>query len=265
MPLVFAGITPHAPILLPSIGKEKAEDSLEKTLDGPEQLARDLYIAKPDIIIMISPHQGVFEDTFSINAASKYTATYEQFGDLSTTHHWHGAPMFVEALSTNCHKAKLPTRFIANETLDHGSSVPLFFMTEHLKDTRIVPIGFSQLSTKAHLQFGQFLQSFIQERPERIAVIASGDLSHCLTKNSPAPHDKEGAFFDKRLMQMLETKNTVGVLTMDEKMIEAAQECGYRSILILLGILSEINYQFKRYSYEYPFGVGYLVGNCELP
>jgi aromatic ring-opening dioxygenase LigB subunit len=48
---------------------------------------------------------------------------------------------------------------------------------------------------------------------------------------------------------------------MDQTMIKNAQECAYRSTLILLGILRDMDYTFKNYSYESPFGVGYLVGN----
>jgi len=48
---------------------------------------------------------------------------------------------------------------------------------------------------------------------------------------------------------------------MDIDFVEEASQCGYRSILILLGIMKNMDYAFKNYSYEGPFGVGYLVGN----
>ena len=63
---------------------------------------------------------------------------------------------------------------------------------------------------------------------------------------------------------MLENKNTTGIANMDDKIVDSASECGYRSILILLGILKNMDYSFKNYSYEAPFGVGYLVGNFVL-
>ncbi|MBU0661114.1 AmmeMemoRadiSam system protein B [Patescibacteria group bacterium] len=264
MPLVFAGITPHTPLLIPSIGKEKAQQDLEKTINGLAQLEEELYVSKAEIIFIISPHQKQLSNTFVINGAKEYHASYEQFGDLSTKHEWPGAPLMVEALIRHLKNSATPAIINADRTLDHGASVPLSFLTTHTPDIPIIPMGFSHLSPKMHIQFGQALQAFIQERPERIAVIASGDLSHCLTKQSPAPFDKEGALFDKRLMQLLDTKNTMGVATMNTEMLKAAQECGYRSILILLGVLSEMHYTCTRYSYEYPFGVGYLVANCAL-
>ena len=65
MALVFAAITPHPPILIPTIGKDKLE-ALEKTKTALEQLEQDLYITKPDLIFIISPHTGAFKNTFTI-------------------------------------------------------------------------------------------------------------------------------------------------------------------------------------------------------
>ena len=51
------------------------------------------------------------------------------------------------------------------------------------------------------------------------------------------------------------------MLQMDENFITEAAECGFRSFLILMGILRDLNYTYQSYSYEGPFGVGYLVAN----
>ena len=95
----------------------------------------------------------------------------------------------------------------------------------------------------------------------RIAIIASGDLSHALTVESPNDYHEDGPIFDEQLIQMLEVRNTAGILGMNQDFIRNAHECGYPSVLITLGILKNINYTFKTYSYEAPFGIGYLVGN----
>ena len=52
---------------------------------------------------------------------------------------------------------------------------------------------------------------------------------------------------------------------MDKNLIEEAGECGYKSIIILLGALSLVpNFKFEILSYEGPFGVGYLVANAKV-
>ena len=72
--------------------------------------------------------------------------------------------------------------------------------------------------------------------------------------------------FDEKLINLLENNNVNEFLEMASSLIEEAGECGFRSIAILLGALSELkieNLKFKILSYEGPFGVGYLVANVE--
>jgi len=54
------------------------------------------------------------------------------------------------------------------------------------------------------------------------------------------------------------------IANLDHELIEKAAQCGYRSILILLGVLNNVSYQTEILSYEAPFGVGYLVANLKL-
>lgn len=261
--LVFAAITPHPPLLIPNIGKEETK-KVEKTKLALEKLEQDLYLAKPDIIFIISPHGSYFSDAFTINAHTNFISNFKEFGDMETKREWIGEPGIASKIDYEHNKANMPIRLIGEENLDHGSAVPLFFLTEHLPNVKILPIGYSELSSKKHLDFGYMLKDIIMDTEKRIAVIASGDLSHGLSANAPAGIVPNGKEFDNKLIELLETRNTAGIINMDEKFVEEAAQCGYRSILILLGIMKNMDYQFKNYSYEAPFGVGYLVGNFVL-
>ena len=71
---------------------------------------------------------------------------------------------------------------------------------------------------------------------------------------------------DKKLIELLKKNDIRGILNMDENLIEQAGECGYRSIVVLLGAISEFkisDLEFQILSYEGPFGVGYLVANIK--
>lgn len=263
MSLVFAAIVPHPPLLIPSIGKESVAQ-LTETQQGFERLEQDLYLAKPDIIVIISPHEGLYEDTFVVNAHTKFHSSYKEFGDVVTTEEWHGATDVAAKIGHVGNRQNIPTRLISEEELSHGASIPLHFLTKHLRHVQILPIGFSNLEPKKHIAFGEMLKDVIMDQNKRVAIIASGDLAHTHTKQTPAGFDETGALFDKELMTLLETRNTAGIIQLNPIIVTAAQECGYRSLLILLGMIKEMDYQFKTYSYEYPFGVGYLVGNFVL-
>lgn len=263
MSLIFAAIVPHPPLLIPNIGKEELK-KIEKTKQALEQLEQDLYLAKPDVIAIISPHGSLFSDAFSVNAHTHFVSAFEQFGDFSTKLEWKGADSVAARVAHRANLENLPLQLVSEEHLDHGSTVPLFYLTQHFNSLRVLPIGYSSLDAKVHLRFGEILKDIFMDTEKRIAVIASGDLSHGLTTDAPAGFHKNGKEFDQKLIELLETRNTAGIMGMDSTFVESAAECGFRSFLILLGILKNMNYNFKNYSYEGPFGVGYLVGNFVL-
>ena len=227
-------------------------------------MEQDLYIAKPDVIFIISPHASLFEEAFSVNARPELESNFGEFGDFTTKKIWQGSPEIAQQISEKVSSKNNNLRLIGRKELDHGSSIPLFYLTDHLPNIKILPFGFCSLENKEHLEFGELLKNYILDTNLRIAVIASADLSHGLTTEAPAGLSKTGKEFDEKIVELLETKNTIGIANMEENFVKEASECGYRSILILLGITKNMNYSFRNYSYESPFGVGYLVGNFVL-
>ncbi len=54
--LVFACFSPHPPIILPTVGSETDRVQVKKTISALEKLGKELAKAKPDGIIVTSPH-----------------------------------------------------------------------------------------------------------------------------------------------------------------------------------------------------------------
>jgi len=260
MPLVFSAITPHPPLLIPSIGKENI-DKVQKTKEAMEQLEEDLYLSKPDTILIISPHGSHFKDAFTININPEYETDLSEFGDLATKLKFKGEMNLSSYIRETSKDQDFSLAMISEDKLDHGSSVPLYYLSQHLPKISILPIGFSGLNWKTHLDFGYMIKNEISKVNKRVAVIASGDLSHALMTEAPAGFHADGEKFDAKLRELLESGNTSGMLQIDEQFVKNAAECGFRSFLILMGILRNVNYKYKEYSYEGPFGVGYLVAN----
>ncbi len=260
MSLVFAAITPHPPLLIPAIGKEKLE-TITNTKKAMDLLAGELYLAKPNVIIIISPHSSIFPDAFSVNAHTHFVSSFETFGDLATKKDWAGAPDLAASVSHKANSLHVPIQQVSQEGLDHGAAVALYCLTDHLPDVKVLPIGYSALTKEDHIRFGELLKEVIMNEDKRVAVIASGDLSHCLTQDSPAGYKAAGKKFDETLIQNLESGSFDSLVGLDDVMVKEAEECVYRSLLILLGVVRQMNVRFSKYSYECPLGVGYLVGN----
>ena len=262
MSLVLASIVPHPPILIPTIGKDNIKQ-LKITQNSFEKLIKKLIEKKVDTIIIISPHGEFQTNAFTINFNPKLSCNFKDFGDFSTQKIWNLDIELAYKIKESLENA-IPLQLNTNDFLDHGSSVPLFRLTENIKNIKIVPIHHSGLSLEEHYDFGRKLKKQILISNKNIAVIASGDLSHSLTKNSPAGYSSKGKKFDKKIIKLLSAKKIDKILSLDPQFINDAKECGLRPFLIQQGILKNINYKAKTLSYEAPFGVGYLVMDFEI-
>lgn len=263
MSLVFAGIVPHPTMLIQTIGKENYL-KLDKTRVALEKLEQGLYLAKPQRIIIVTPHEGIYEDAFSVNAYTELHSGFEKFGDMTTKYRWQGTPELAAKIQHKTNKEKIATRLVSNEYIGHGTSIPLIYLTTHIRDVRILPIGYSELDSATHVAFGNAIKEIIMESDQRIAVIASGDMAHTLTENSPGGFHKDGKWFDNEIMTMLKTSNLDNIVKLDKTRVDNADECLHRSLLIMCGILKNMHCSFEQYAYEAPFGVGYLTGQFHL-
>lgn len=262
MALVFSAIAPHPPLLIPAIGKDNLV-RVQKTVEAMKQLEQELYAAKPDTILIISPHGLILPDAFVINFNPFYESHLEEFGDFTTKLNFKPDTLLVNNLKESLAN-KFPLVVTSEPHLDHGAVVPLYYLTAHLPNFTILPLGYSFLPLKTHYEFGKAIQEEIVATNKRVAVVASGDLSHRLTPDAPAGHSPRGKEFDEKIIELIANKNVVSILNLDPKFIEEAGECGLRSLVILLGILDKMNYSPQLFSYEGPFGVGYLVCNFRL-
>lgn len=260
--LKFACLSPHPPILLPNIGKENLK-IIESTCRSLAKLEAEFYQTNPETLIIISPHGDLAEDAFTINQAAMLNIDFSQFGDLSTKLQYENDVQLGYQLRERL-ETKIPLRLINQPQLDHGAGVPLYCLASHLKNVKLIPIGFSLLSLENHFQFGKAIQDLIISTNKNVGVIASGDLSHCLTKEAPAGYSTKGQEFDHQFIKYLKEKNIKSILKFDPRFVDEACECGLRSFVILLGLLDDINYQVEILSYEGPFGVGYLVANFKI-
>ncbi|MEK7665564.1 MAG: AmmeMemoRadiSam system protein B [Patescibacteria group bacterium] len=261
--LVFAALTPHSPLLLPSINRERLKE-VTATREAMKQLAEELYAVRPDTLVILSSHVTMHEDTFSINLHDPYNINLNEFGDLSEYRTFHPDLGLIDHLQRTMRQKAIPTTLNTDETLHYSTSVPLLLLTEYLPNVVIVPISYAGLSPKEHFTAGEILKEAIADSTRRIAIIASGDQSHAITSDSPAGFAKEGLQYDMQVQEFIKNNNPAGLLQMKPKLVQKARECSYRSLLMLLGVLDKTNYWTKIHSYEAPFGVGYLVAHFEI-
>ena len=268
MPLVFASICPHPPILIPEIGGNEI-NKVTKTKNAMEKLAKILAEKEPETLIIISPHGLVHPDRMNVCGMKKIYGDLSNFNAPKVRFNFDNDLELAYEIDRKANQMQLQTLLYNNGgdyyELDHGSIVPLYFLTQKLeRPVKLVPISYSFQDRQTHFQFGQIIYEIISKKSESIGIIASGDLSHRLIPASPAGYNEYGKEFDKRLVEVLKKKDINQILEFDEDFVEEAGECGYRSILILLGAINKLKWKPEVLSYEGPFGVGYMVANLEI-
>jgi MEMO1 family protein len=263
MPLVFAGIAPHSPILLDSIGKEKTQD-VDITKKALEQLEKKLYVSNPDILLIISDHNKLYDKAHTVLSNNKFHSSLEKFGDLQTQQDWLGYPPFASQIAVCFRKEGIPIQISSKPELSYGSTIPLLFLTNHKKNIPIIPFGPAELDSKELFNTGSLIKELLEEENLRVAVIVAGNGAHTLSEGSPAGFHADGEIFDQAIINNLETKNSIGILNIDNATSTNAKQSILHPLSFLLGILKNVQYTFETLSYEHPFGVGYLVGNFKL-
>ncbi|OQA03200.1 MAG: 3,4-dihydroxyphenylacetate 2,3-dioxygenase [bacterium ADurb.Bin400] len=266
--IVYSAFVPHPPLIVPGVGKGR-EKQLKKTEMALARVAKDIASSEPDTILVITPHARSLFDRFNVCGMEKLTGSLAEFELGQPLWEGRGNPGLARLICERSEKEGIAaTCYDDGESgyeLDYGSLVPLYFISQQLEfSCKVLPIGYSLLSRAEHFVFGQAIGEACAESRERIAIIASGDLSHRLGYKIPEGFGFDGERFDHEFIRNLKENDVAAVLEMDEELVESAGECGYRSALVLLGIISDLSNGFDEYSYEGPYGIGHLVGRFKI-
>lgn len=258
MPQVLRALLPHSPLLIDEIGKEN-KIALQKTENAYQQVAKELKEKQVESIIVISQEGEILDDSFSLGIAPEFNVNFSEFACFKKrTSLKNDLLLSDKLLETINHDYPLTPRPIAK--LDHGSAIPLELLTKENKDIKVLPLYCANnLDWKTHYQFGLKLKEFIDQQTKKIAIIASGDLSHRLKVSSPGGFSPKAVKFDNKIMQYLSEPENASdkLLNLNPKSVNEAKESVLKPLLVLLGIIGS-DYKTKKLAYQDDFGVGYL-------
>jgi len=264
--LSIVGIAPHPPIIIPEIGRGQLQQA-QKTVDGMRELGRRVKEMKPDQLIIITPHGQIVRGGPAILASARLTGDFGQFGFAGIEFEMDTDRKLVDLLVEEASESQVKPVLIGGQDqsplsgrlLDHGAMVPLYYLQEAGISVPGVHITISLDSYQDLYQFGQAIRRAIDKRGGSTAVIASGDLSHCLKPGAPAGYNPRGKQFDQQLVELIDEGRINDILNMEQSLIEDAAECGLRPITMALGMFGQPGFHSEIISYEGPFGVGYMV------
>lgn len=258
MPLLAGYMVPHPPIAIPEIGRGE-ELKISNTLASFDEVASDIASLKPDTIILTSPHSVLYRDYFHVSPGRSAIGDFSRFGARSVTFSIRYDEELVEAISTEADRAGIPagTEGERDPLLDHGTTVPMYFINRKYKDYKLVRIGLSGLNLNTHWEFGKAIRRAVDKTGRKCVFVASGDLAHCQKEDGPYGFSPEGPQYDEKIMSVMGAGDFGELTSFDEGFLDKAMECGHRSFTIMGGAFEGINIETKELSHEATFGVGY--------
>jgi AmmeMemoRadiSam system protein A/AmmeMemoRadiSam system protein B len=256
--LVFAGIAPHPPIMVPEVGRDAAEE-VRGSIEAMRDFTERLIASGAETVVLVSPHAPLEAQAFVAYHESKL---YGDFANFRAPDIQVEAPLDEEllaAISRVAHEHSYNILSVRGYELDHGTAVPLYFLLRYGWRGSVVALGYSFLSNQDHLRFGSCIKGAADELGRPVALVASGDLSHRLKPGAPAGFNPEAHLFDDEVVSSLRACEPARIIEMDQNLRKMAGECGYRSMLVALGATQSIEPACEVLHYEAPFGVGYMV------
>lgn len=260
-------LMPHPPLIIPSVGKGR-EREIQNTIDACNQVGEEISKLEPETVVIITPHGTMFSDALAISNEEHIKGDFSQFREFDTYIEGRIDKEFNEVLINTCNEQNIPVagidsnilkKFNRKYELDHGAMIPMYFINKYYKKYKIVHVTYASLSHIELYKFGMAIRKSAKNLNKKIVLIASGDLSHRLSKDGPYDYSSEGSKFDELLLDNLQRGDVLSIFNMDKYMVECAGECGLKSVFIMLGAMEGEKVRGKLLSYEGPFGVGYGV------
>ena len=264
MSILAAYAVPHPPLIIPTIGQGR-EGEIAATVRAYHETMRAAAEMRPDTVVIISPHATAYDDFFHISPGAGAEGNFAAFGHPEISIGIEYDEEFVRVLSSTASEKNIPAGTLGekNPALDHGTMIPLFFLSEYLGDapTKFVRIGIAGLPAHTHALLGQAIAATAERLERRTICIASGDLSHRLMEGGANGFAPEGAEFDELCTAFMKTGDFLSLLQIPGSFAEAAGHCGLNGLWVLAGALDRAATDAKLHSYEAPFGVGYAVAS----
>jgi AmmeMemoRadiSam system protein A len=258
-PIVFVGIAPHPPLLVPEVGGKRIEQVAESQV-ALREFSRRLVDAKPETVVVISPHSPLDPRVFTARSTAVLTGDFREFSASAVRLTFPNDLALVDAIKQAASLEGVESRELDRDCqLDHGALVPLYYLHEAGWRGPIVSLGFTLQSNEKHLAFGRAIAAAANAINRLVALVASGDLSHRLVVNGPYDYEPTAHLFDEQIVDAIARGDASGVIDVDPDLRNRAGECGYRSIVIALGAVDQNPREHQVLSYEGPFGVGYMV------
>lgn len=256
--VVFAALMPHAPILIPDVANDELK-WVTDTVAALKTTADRLIRRRPHAVVVVSPHSPRKFGAFGLWSCERLIGNFSAFGAVHSALDLPNDSNLAAEIKKQARGAGLQTWDIPGAPLDYGAMVPLWYLAQAGWNGPTVVLGLNYPGEEGLPELGIAIARAAARLKLRLAIVASGDMSHRLALCAPGGYEPRASIFDKELIHVLADGAYAGLKNFDHELQQVAGEDALDSTLIAL---AAANWQTKGHevlSYESPFGVGYGV------
>jgi AmmeMemoRadiSam system protein A len=255
---VAAGLLPHAPIIVPAVAGSRARQ-VATTTAAARLLAAELLAGAPETVVVTAPHGLRHPTDFTVQTGPRVAGDLGPFGADRVAISLPVDQALAMAIAETARERNLAVRTSTSSTLEYSTVVPLSFLCDAGWDGPTVVVSLPYPGYGDPIAIGRAVAAAARQLGRRLAVLASGDMSHRLTRDAPAGFDPEGRRFDDQVTDLLRHGDFRGLLALSPERVERAGEDCLDSLQFAAATFDFAPTSAHLLSYEGPFGVGYGV------
>ena len=271
MPLVYACVAPHGGEIVPALAGRKLS-LFAPTRKGMLGLARAMKDARPDTIVVASPHNlrldrhigvvtaeyssgRVVEGTKEIRLKVKCDVDFAK--ELVAAAESQGLP--VVAANYGVFEGPL-----SDMSMDWGTLIPLWFLLRgtRLKAKVVIVTPSREIPVAQNIEFGRVAAEVSVRERKRVAFVASADQAHAHQKGGPYGFDKRAAEYDRQIVEAIGAGRLgEAVAGMSPGFVEGAKPDSLWQMAMLAGALAVVPMDGRLLSYQVPSYYGMLCAS----
>jgi len=276
MTLSYACIAPHGSDVIPELANKRTLRSFEETRKGILAVAREVKRARPDTIIIASPHNLRVHQHIAIVTAENSSGTLRGWNapEKRASLKVKCSPALAKELLAEGTRRRLPVVGVnygtfegsnSDMAMDWGTFVPLwFFMHENRIRPKVVIVTPSrEIPLDQNIAFGRTIADVVEKKRERVVFVASADQAHAHKKNGPYGFSKAAAAYDKFMVNAIERDDIDSIKRLSSKFVEAAKPDSLWQMAILAGVSERIPLTPRLYSYQVPTYFGMICAGFQ--
>ena len=267
MSLVFGAIAPHGGMAIPEAVAPEVAVLAARTTAALEELGRDFDAARPQAVIILTPHSVHVEGAMAVVVAGRVAGSLEgsrlpialnsptdrDLADRALSElRGVGIPAVgVSYGGNNPEEAVMP--------MDWAVLIPHWFMGG--RSSPPVPVVVvapaRDLPPEAHIQAGAALARAAASGGKRVAIIASADHGHAHQATGPYGYDPRAKIYDDRIVDIVRSGRLDGLIGVSPVLVAGAKADSWWQMLMLHGALGQKG-RGELLSYEAPTYFGML-------